>query len=81
MDIPKKDNYSDVLCLVLVGAIVLIVGGAYASNARTQNEVLIATYRLAPAITPPEAELAVSSLEKVLADCEDGYLSYRIKYR
>jgi len=51
------------------------------ATGKTPAEVLTATYRLPGAITPAEAKSANAGLEKVLADCKDSYLAFRIRYR
>ena len=81
MDIRKKESCSVILYLALVGAIMLMAEGVSFADTRTPTKVLIATYKSAPAVTPAEAESAIASLEKVLSDCEDGYLAFRIRYR
>ncbi|MHC4479016.1 MAG: hypothetical protein ACYTEL_25605 [Planctomycetota bacterium] len=83
MDIRKGGSLScrSILCLVLAGAIGVIAERVSFAGNKAAAEVLIATYKSAPALTTDEAELAVSRLEKTLFDCGDSYLSYRIKYR
>jgi len=81
MDIRKNGSCSLIFYLCFIVAITVVADGASLASGRTPAEVLIATYRSPAAITPAEAKLAIAGLEKVLADCGDSYLAFRIRYR
>ncbi len=81
MDIRKNGSCSLIFYLCFIVAITVVADGASLASGKTPAEVLIATYRSPAAITPAEAKLAIVGLEKVLADCEDSYLAFRIRYR
>jgi len=61
--------------------ITVVADGVSLATGKTPAEVLTATYRSPAAITPAEAKSAIAGLEKVLADCKDSYLAFRIRYR
>ncbi len=81
MDTRRNDSYSLMSYLVLIFAIITSAYGMSLANGETATEVLIATYKLPPAITSKQAELAIAGLKKAQADCKDNYLSFRIRYR
>jgi tetratricopeptide (TPR) repeat protein len=81
MDIQKKGSCRLIFCISLVVAIILVGDRVSLAAGKTSAEVLIATYRSSATITPAEAKSAVARLVTVLADCEDIYLAFRIKYR
>ncbi|MHC4478308.1 MAG: hypothetical protein ACYTEL_21940 [Planctomycetota bacterium] len=82
MDIRKDDILSSVF-VNLAALTVILQAAEMVSLSGTQRAArqLIATYQLAPLITPEQATSAVARLEKALADCNDRYLASRIKYR
>ena len=81
MDTQRSDSYSLMSCLVLTLAIITSAHGVSLADDETVAEVLVTTYKLPRTITPQQAELAVAGLKKAQADCEDNYLSFRIRYR
>ena len=81
MDIRKKDSCSLVLLIAWAGAIILIAKCISFAGAPTAGEVMAATYKLGHEITPSDAQLAIAGLEKLLVDCKDNNLAFRIKYR
>lgn len=81
MDIRKNGNFSLMRWLVLIGTSVLIAQSVSLANNTVATEVLIATYKSPPVITPAEAQSAIARLQKALADCQDSYLAFRIRYR
>lgn len=81
MDILKKDSCSLVLFVALVGAVVPMAKGISFADASTASEALVATYKLGHKLTPAEAESTVAGLEKVLINCKDSNLVFRVRYR
>jgi tetratricopeptide (TPR) repeat protein len=82
MDIQKYESWSSAaLCFVIFSIITITAEVAYSSKSKSAIGVLAETYKLASTINPAEAEMMVNDLEKALADCDDDYLVFRIKYR
>jgi len=81
MDIRKKESCSLFFLIALAGAIIPITKGVPPADTSTAGEVPAATYKLGQEITKAEAESAIAALEKVLADCKDNNLAFRIRYR
>ena len=81
MDTLKKDSCSLVLFIVLVSGVFLIAKGVSFADTSTASEVLTASYKLGCKIAPAEAESAIADLEKVLINCQDSNLAFRIRYR
>lgn len=81
MDIQKNGSCSLIFYLCFIVAITVVADRVSLATGKTPAEVLIATYRSPAAITPAEAKSAITGLEKVLADCGDSYLAFRIRYR
>ena len=83
MDIRKTACYSSSLAFYLSLAIVITLTAeeVFPAEAKTPAEVLIATYRSPLAIAPADVKSATTDLERALANCEDAYLAFRIRYR
>jgi hypothetical protein len=81
MDIPKNVSCSLIFYLGLIVSIIVVGDGVSLATGKTPAEVLIATYRSPAAIASAESKSAIAGLEKVLGDCEDSYLAFRIRYR
>jgi len=81
MNTPKKGSYSLIFYTSLIVAITIAVERMSPAAGKTTAEVLIETHRLSAAITPAEVKSTVDRLETVLADCEDSYLVFRIRYK
>jgi hypothetical protein len=83
MDIRKTASCSRSLVFYLSLAIVIMLTAEEVSptEAKTPAEVLIATYRSPHATAPAGAKSAIAELERALANCEDAYLAFRIRYR
>jgi tetratricopeptide (TPR) repeat protein len=78
MDTRRNESYSLISCFV---AIITSTYGMSLAKSECAIDVLVATYKLPPAITPNQAELTIAGLKKAEADCKDDYLSFRIRYR
>lgn len=81
MDIQKNGSYSLIFHFALLGIVLGIAEGASLAGARGTTKVLITSYDITQNITTAEAESVVADLEEALANCEDDYLAFRLKYR
>ena len=79
MSILKYENFIN-MKKIIISIIVLTSGYVYADNSQAIT-ALTKTYELGSSLSVEEAQEIVQSLNNVLDDIEDGYLSYRIKYR
>lgn len=77
----RNDSYSFMKYLVLIIIIITLTYGKSRAGTQNATDVLIATYKLPSVISPDQAEPTIAGLKKALADCEDNYLSFRIRYR
>jgi len=81
MDTPKSEFFKRMLGLILFGTMILSFEKLSLADTRTAADLLIASYKLSAETSPAEVESAITGLEKALSDCNDGYLSFRIKYK
>jgi len=81
MDILKKDSCSLVLLIVVIGAVILPIEDVSFADTSTAARTLAATYNLGHNIMRAEAKSVSARLEKVLTDCKDSNLAFRLKYR
>ena len=79
MDTPKYEKLNKVI--LIVGSVIVLTSGLLYADSSQAITVLAKTYGSGSVLSTEEAQGIVQSLDKVLADCEDVYLVFRIKYR
>ena len=81
MDILKNGNCNLPSYIILFIIVTVFGSDLCIAGNEAAEKALIETYTLPNNITPARAELEIANLKKVLPDCTDGFLSYRISYR
>jgi tetratricopeptide (TPR) repeat protein len=81
MDTRKNGNYNLIRYFILFIIVIVFAGNTCIADNEAAAKALIETYKLSGPVTPAQTESAVANLKKVLPDCTDGVLIYRISYR
>ncbi len=81
MDIQKKENCNSMFLAVVGAALVLTAGSVCPADTDMAAGVLKATYGRDATVEIAQAAAVVESLQAAMAECNDGFLASRIKYR